>query len=60
MYTIQWQAWKDLSGCREFMRLRKANLKETTIVWVTTGWEADPDMDECIWYKRSPILIWLN
>jgi hypothetical protein len=60
MYTIKWETWKDMDGCREFMEKRKANLKETTIVWVVVGWEIDPDMLECVWYKRSPILLWLN
>jgi hypothetical protein len=60
MYSITWETWKDLDGCHEFMETRKANIKETTIIWVVTGWEVDPDMLDGRWYKRSPILLWLN
>jgi hypothetical protein len=59
-YTITWETWKDMDGCHEFMETRKANLQVTTIIWVVVGWEADPEMSECVWYKRSPILLWLN
>ena len=60
MYAIDWQARKGLDACREFMDMRRANLKHTDIFWLTVGWEFDYDMSECIWFKRSPILIWLN
>lgn len=60
MYSIKWETWKDIDGCREFMETRKANLKETDIVWVTVGWEVDPEMSEGVWYKKAPILLWVN
>lgn len=60
MYTIKWQTWKDMDGCHEFMKTRKSNLQHTTIIWVITGSEIDLDMDNGIWYKSSPILLWLN
>lgn len=60
MYTIKWEAWKDMEGCHEFMVTRRNNLQHTDIFWVVVGWEVDPDATEYIWYKRSPILLWLN
>lgn len=59
-YSIQWQAWKDLKGCRKFMDARRANLKITNVLWLTTGWEVDPVMIDCVYTKHSPLLIWLN
>lgn len=60
MYTIKWDAWKQPNGCREFVEIRKQNLKHTTIVWIITGSEIDLEMDHCVYYKSSPILLWLN
>jgi len=59
-YSISWETWKGLDGAREFMYVRRANLKHTNIFWLTTGWEIDLDMSDGVWFKRSPILIWLN
>jgi hypothetical protein len=33
-YTITWETWRDLDGCHEFMEIRKANMKETTMLAV--------------------------
>lgn len=60
MYTIQWEAWKDLDGCREFMIARKSNLKHTQVIWLITGQDIDPYWVDCVKHKQSPILIWLN
>jgi hypothetical protein len=59
-YKIKWETWNDHKGLTEFMETRKGNLKVTFIVWVTVGWEVDPEMLGGIWYKRAPILLWLN
>lgn len=42
------------------MDIRRANLEITSILWVTTGWEIDPDMIDGVYYKKSPLLFWLN
>jgi len=59
-YSIKWEARKDLKGCRKFMDARRANLKITNVLWLTTGWEVDPTMTDCVYTYHSPLLIWLN
>ena len=59
-YSISWKEWRNLDECRKWMDIRRANLKHTTIMWVTVGMEIDPDMIDGVYYRKSPILLWLN
>lgn len=49
----------EISG-RKFFDVRKANLKHTGILWLITGWEIDLEMEGGVYYRKSPVLIWLN
>lgn len=44
----------------DFIRLRKANLKITNVLWLVTGVEIDPMYADCIYHFRTPVLIFLN
>lgn len=55
-YQIQ-LGWSVLNSAREFIDVRKANLKTTQVFWYASG--IDLSYAE-YWIKHSPILIFLN
>jgi hypothetical protein len=45
---------------KEFMNLRRANLKITNVFWLVTGVEIDPMYLDCTYHFHTPVLIFLN
>lgn len=56
MYTIDVK----FIETKDLYRSRRDNLKITNIFWFNKGWEFDPEMKGCVYYKNDAILIWLN
>jgi hypothetical protein len=55
-YTIQ-LGWSVFNSVKEFMEVRRANIKTTQIFWYASG----VDLSYCEYsIKQSPILIFLN
>lgn len=50
----------DVDSTQDFFNLRRANLKITSVLWLTTGVEIDPLYDDCTYTKHVPVLIFLN
>lgn len=44
----------------EFFETRKANLKVTSVLWLTTGVEIHPMYSDCTYHFHVPVLIFLN
>ena len=44
----------------DFIKVRKANMKITTIKWIPWGVEIDPYYIDCTYILQFPILIFLN
>lgn len=56
-YSIDSLGYFPCESCREFMDLRKANLKCTIIFWFASGIDLS---DAEYWIKKSPIILFLN
>lgn len=62
-YTIDIKDYSltpNVENGEDFIRLRRANLKITTVLWLITGVEIDPMYTDCTYHFHTPVLIFLN
>ena len=47
------------AGARQFMKIRRLNLKTTSIIWITCRLRINSNFGE-LYNPKTPILIWFN
>jgi len=49
-----------VTNAKEFLTVRRKYLGITEILWLVRDVEIDPMYDDCAYYLRIPVLIFLN
>ena len=62
-YELQIDGWgltPEVSNAKEFLELRRPNLKITSVHWALVRCDIYPELTPVLQQIHTPILIWLN